>query len=56
MTSDEFTEKDFEETVSELDDTSSLVDNDEITPEEEGILRGYEEADGSLEEESEEEL
>lgn len=38
------------------EDTSSLVDDDEISPEEEAFMRGYEEADYASEETAEEEL
>ena len=50
---DEFTEDELDSEFAEEDDESS-VDDDEITPEEDGFLRGYEEAEDHFEESAEE--
>lgn len=38
------------------EDTTALVEDDEISPEEAGFMRGYEEAENSEPEETEEEM
>jgi|TARA_B100001971_G_C18109956_1_gene493618 hypothetical protein len=44
MTEEEYNEKE-DETVYDEEGREDLVDDDELSPEEEGFMKGYEEAD-----------
>ncbi len=55
MATDEYGAEEGEENVYHEDAREELVDNDELTPEEEAFMRGYDEDEEKTEKESEEE-